>query len=204
MGRASRRRSGWCSAGLFVIWLFFRWEARRERTGKEPLVRPAMLRNRQLDRRPDHVLLPVPRAGGLLLRRPAVPVGLPRALGARRPGCGCCRSRSRCCWRRSGSRRSCRTSRRGSSCAAGCSRCWPGRSCLLGRARRGRGRGDRLRADAPDRARDRRARLAARRRHRLGGARRPEPRGRRRPEHDDEPRRVARHRARRLVCSSPR
>jgi MFS family permease len=35
-------------AGLFVIWLFFRWEARREASGAEPLVRPAMLRNRQL------------------------------------------------------------------------------------------------------------------------------------------------------------
>jgi MFS family permease len=35
-------------AGLFVIWLFFRWEARLESEGKEPLVRPAMLRNRQL------------------------------------------------------------------------------------------------------------------------------------------------------------
>jgi MFS family permease len=35
-------------AGLFVIWVFFRWQARRESTGKEPLVRPAMLRNRQL------------------------------------------------------------------------------------------------------------------------------------------------------------
>src|SRR6185436_1681380 len=34
--------------GLFVIWLFFRWEARCESVGKEPLVRPAMLRNRQL------------------------------------------------------------------------------------------------------------------------------------------------------------
>jgi MFS family permease len=34
--------------GLFVIWLFFRWEAHREATGKEPLVRPAMLRNHQL------------------------------------------------------------------------------------------------------------------------------------------------------------
>ena len=34
--------------GLFVIWLFFRWEARRESRGQEPLVRPAMLRNRQL------------------------------------------------------------------------------------------------------------------------------------------------------------
>jgi MFS family permease len=35
-------------AGLFVIWVFFRWEARLEGQGKEPLVRPAMLRNRQL------------------------------------------------------------------------------------------------------------------------------------------------------------
>jgi EmrB/QacA subfamily drug resistance transporter len=35
-------------AGMVVIWLFFEWEARRERRGDEPLVRPAMLRNRQL------------------------------------------------------------------------------------------------------------------------------------------------------------
>jgi Na+/melibiose symporter-like transporter len=35
-------------AGLFVIWVFFRWQARRESRGEEPLVRPAMLRNRQL------------------------------------------------------------------------------------------------------------------------------------------------------------
>jgi MFS family permease len=34
--------------GLFVIWIFFRWEGRRESQGKEPLVRPAMLRNPQL------------------------------------------------------------------------------------------------------------------------------------------------------------
>ena len=34
--------------GLFVIWVFFRWEARLESRGEEPLVRPAMLRNRQL------------------------------------------------------------------------------------------------------------------------------------------------------------
>jgi MFS family permease len=34
--------------GLFVIWVFFRWEARREARGEEPLVRPAMLRNHQL------------------------------------------------------------------------------------------------------------------------------------------------------------
>ena len=35
-------------AGLFVIWLFFTWENRRETQGKEPLIRPAMLKNRQL------------------------------------------------------------------------------------------------------------------------------------------------------------
>jgi MFS family permease len=34
--------------GLFVIWLFFRWEARRSSRGKEPLLRPELLRNRQL------------------------------------------------------------------------------------------------------------------------------------------------------------
>jgi EmrB/QacA subfamily drug resistance transporter len=35
-------------AGLFVIWLFSRWEARRQDRGEEPLVRPGLLRNRQL------------------------------------------------------------------------------------------------------------------------------------------------------------
>jgi hypothetical protein len=34
--------------GLFVIWVFFRWQARRESHGEEPLVRTAMLRNKQL------------------------------------------------------------------------------------------------------------------------------------------------------------
>src|SRR5688572_32548721 len=34
--------------GLLVIWLFFRWQTRRESRGEEPLVRTAMLRNRQL------------------------------------------------------------------------------------------------------------------------------------------------------------
>jgi MFS family permease len=34
--------------GIFVIWLFFRWQARRESHGQEPLVRTAMLRNKQL------------------------------------------------------------------------------------------------------------------------------------------------------------
>jgi len=35
-------------AGLFTIWLFFRWQSRRESRGEEPLVRRAMLRNPQL------------------------------------------------------------------------------------------------------------------------------------------------------------
>ena len=35
-------------SGLFVIWIFFRWQARRESHGQEPLVRTAMLRNKQL------------------------------------------------------------------------------------------------------------------------------------------------------------
>jgi len=35
-------------AGLFVVWLFFRWETRLDETGREPLIRPEMLRNKQL------------------------------------------------------------------------------------------------------------------------------------------------------------
>jgi EmrB/QacA subfamily drug resistance transporter len=35
-------------AGLFVIWTFFRWQARLETRGGEPLVRPSMLRSPQL------------------------------------------------------------------------------------------------------------------------------------------------------------
>jgi EmrB/QacA subfamily drug resistance transporter len=34
--------------GVFVIWLFARWEVRRNKRGKEPLVRPGLLRNAQL------------------------------------------------------------------------------------------------------------------------------------------------------------
>jgi Na+/melibiose symporter-like transporter len=34
--------------GLFVVWLFSRWEARRFKRGQEPLVRPGLLRNSQL------------------------------------------------------------------------------------------------------------------------------------------------------------
>jgi MFS family permease len=34
--------------GLFVLWVFFRWQARVAARGGEPLVRPQMLRNKQL------------------------------------------------------------------------------------------------------------------------------------------------------------
>ena len=34
--------------GLFVIWLFFRWQAFLEERGREPLVRSTMLQNKQL------------------------------------------------------------------------------------------------------------------------------------------------------------
>ncbi len=76
-----------CWSGLLVIWLFFRWEARLEEQGGEPLVRPALLREPAARRRPDDVLLPVPRPGWAVLRRAAVPLGRARAVraGDRRP-----------------------------------------------------------------------------------------------------------------------
>jgi EmrB/QacA subfamily drug resistance transporter len=36
------------AGGLFLVWLFFQWESRLEEKGAEPLVRPSMLRSRQL------------------------------------------------------------------------------------------------------------------------------------------------------------
>ncbi len=36
-------------AGLLILWGLFAWEGRLEQEGKEPLVRPSMFRNRQLD-----------------------------------------------------------------------------------------------------------------------------------------------------------
>ncbi len=35
-------------AGLFVLWLFYRYQQRLERTGKEPLIAPSLLKNHQL------------------------------------------------------------------------------------------------------------------------------------------------------------
>jgi EmrB/QacA subfamily drug resistance transporter len=34
--------------GLLLLWLFFRWQLRLERTGKEPLIAPSLLRHQQL------------------------------------------------------------------------------------------------------------------------------------------------------------
>jgi EmrB/QacA subfamily drug resistance transporter len=34
--------------GLFLLWIFFRYQQRLERTGKEPLIAPSLLRHRQL------------------------------------------------------------------------------------------------------------------------------------------------------------
>jgi MFS family permease len=74
--------------GLFVLWLL-PLGGLREKHGEEPLVRPAMLRNKQLSGGLIDVLLPVPRPGRALLRRPALPsvcLGLSAlATGARLP-----------------------------------------------------------------------------------------------------------------------
>ena len=34
--------------GLFLLWLFLRYQRRLERNGKEPLISPSLLQNRQL------------------------------------------------------------------------------------------------------------------------------------------------------------
>ena len=148
-------------------------------------------------RRARHVLLPVPRPGGALLRGAALPLGLSRPDGARDGGAIAAalrhaadrgdRDPAPAPGRLAPARRPQRPPR------AAC------RNRRAARAARRRfGARGRLRADAADRARDRRARLPARRRHRLRGSRRREPRGRWRAEHDDEPRRVDGHGARGL------
>ena len=69
--------------GLFVIWLFFRWEDARRGAGRRAAHPRGAAAQPAAERRPDDVLLPVPRPGGAVLRRAALPLGLPRALGAR-------------------------------------------------------------------------------------------------------------------------
>ena len=179
-------------AGLFVIWVFFRWEHRREARGEEPLLRPDMLRNRQLSGGLTMFFFQFLVQAGIFFVVPlylsvclglsalatgarllplsvtllAAAIGIPRLLPTVSP-----RLIVRC-----GAALAARRNRR------------PARL-----ARHGHGPGDRLRADAPRRPRHRRARLAARGSHGLGGSGRGQPGGRRRPEHDDEPRRLTGH-----------
>ena len=156
-------------AGLFVIWLFFRWQARREATGAEPLIRPEMLRNKQLSGGLIMFFFQFLAQAGLFFVVPLylsvclglsalatgarllplsvtlllAAIGIPKALAERL------------------------------AAARG-----PGRPPLASRrdarparwSRVGRRAGDRLRPDAARRPRDRRARLPARCGHRLGRA----------------------------------
>ena len=92
-----------------MIWLFFGWERRLEAPGAEPLVGPSMLGNQQLAGGLTDVLLPVPGADGAVLRGPAVPVGRRSACPRSRPAA--LLPMSLRCWPPpSGSRGSCRTS----------------------------------------------------------------------------------------------
>ena len=144
------------------------------------------------DRRPDDVLLPVPRPGRVLLRRAALPLGRARPVRARDGRAAAAalgdapRRRDR-----DPALLPARVGRAWSS-ASGVLSLLAGTVVLLGALDADCRAGDRVRADAARRPRHRRARLAARRRHRLGRPGRREPGGRRRPEHDDEPRRLAR------------
>ena len=148
-------------AGLFVIYLFFNWETRREAEGQRAAGQPRDAPEQAADRRPDDVLLPVPRPGGLLLRRAALPLGLPGPVRARdrRPAAAALGHAAR------------RGDRDPALLAAGVSAAGgalrparaAGRNGRPARhAGRRRGPGDRLRAHAADRPRHRRARLAAR------------------------------------------
>ena len=185
--------------GLFVIWVFFRWQARRESHGQEPLVRTAMLRNKQLTGGLTMFFFQFLIQAGFFF---VVPLFLSVALGLSAIDTGI---------------RLLPLSVTLLAAAIGIPKLFPqvsprlvvrlgllsllaGTVVLLGGLDAGGGRGDRVRADAARRARDRGARLAARGRHGLGGAGRPEPRGRRGPEHDDEPRRLAGYGAGRLAA----
>ena len=186
-------------SGLFVIWIFFRWQARRESHGQEPLVRTAMLRNKQLVGGLTMFFFQFLVQAGFFF---VVPLFLSVALGLSAIDTGV---------------KLLPLSVTLLAAAIGIPKLFPnvsprlvvrlgllsllaGTVVLLGGLDAGRWCGDRLRADAARRARDRGAGVATRCRHGLGGAGRPEPRGRRRPEHDDEPRRLAGHGARRLAA----
>ena len=158
-------------AGLFVIWLFFRWESRARGAGRGAARPPGMLRNRQLTGGLTMFFFQYLVQAGFFFVVPlflsvclglsalatgarllplsvtllAAAIGIPRFLPHVSP-----RLVVRC----------------------GLLALLAGTVVLLAALDADAGAGDRLRADAPDRPRDRRARLAARRRHGLGGSRR--------------------------------
>ena len=72
-----------------MIWVFFRWEARRDATGHEPLIRPQMLRNKQLSGGLIMFFFQFLAQAGLFF---VVPLYLSVCLGlsALRPAPGCC------------------------------------------------------------------------------------------------------------------
>ena len=184
-------------SGLFVIWVFFRWQERVEARGGEPLVRAEMLRNRQLNGGLTMFFFQFLAQAGLFFVVPlylsvclglsALETGvrlLPLSLTLLIAALGVPRLLRTCLTQAHRASRPLRAPR--------------GNGRPARRAGGRLGSRDRPRADAPDRSGHRRARLATRRHHGVRGPGRPEPRGRRDPEHDDEPRRVDGHRARGL------
>ena len=141
------------------------------------------------------VHVPVPVAGGLVLRRPAVSVGRPRAVRHRH-------RRAAPAVVDHAAARSCRRATAVPERVAPTRR--PGRVPRPVRRHRRHGRTARHRrrtrdrdlADAARRIGNRSTRLAARRAHGVIGARRAHRRGRRPAEHGDQPRRVDRDRTR--------
>ena len=79
-------------SGLFVIWVFFRWQERVEARGGEPLIRAEMLRNRQLNGGLMMFFFQFLAQAGLFF---VVPLYLSVCLGlsALETGCACCRFR---------------------------------------------------------------------------------------------------------------
>ena len=67
--------------GVFVVWLFLRWERRLTSEGKETLVKLSMFEVPAADGRTEDVLLPVLHPVGNLLRRPTLPLGVARTVG---------------------------------------------------------------------------------------------------------------------------
>ena len=177
-------------AGLFVVWLFFAWLHRQADRGKEPLIRPDMLRNNQLVGGlvmffsqfmiQAGVFFVVPLYLSICLGLSALETGvklLPLSVTLLAAAIGVPKI-----WPKVSPRRIVRS---------GLLSLLAGGLILLGGLDANSGARGGLRPDAPDRPRHRRASVAARRDHGVRGPRRRKPGGGRAPEHDDEPRCVA-------------